>query len=268
MRVRRWVSRQGAIARVFLSVYYAYMVEYRAELLFWVLSGSLPLILMGVWIQASTSGDFTFSSLDFIRYFLAVFFVRQFSVVWVIWDFERDVVEGRLSPKLLQPLDPVWHHFLGHLAERFARLPFIVIIVGVFFLLYPQALWLPSLPTLLLTSLIIFLAFALRFLMQYTFALCAFWSERATSIENFWLLFYLFLSGMIAPLELFPPMVYKIVVWLPFPYLIHFPASILMGRSINVAHGIGMIVLWCLIFLGLNRWLWRKGLKHYSGMGA
>ena len=31
-----------------LSVYYAYMVEYRAELLFWVLSGTFPLILMGL----------------------------------------------------------------------------------------------------------------------------------------------------------------------------------------------------------------------------
>ncbi|CCQ61415.1 similar to ABC-type uncharacterized transport system permease component [Crocosphaera watsonii WH 0401] len=44
----------------FLSVYYAHMLEYRAEIFFWVLSGSLPIILMGVWIQASQGGDFCF----------------------------------------------------------------------------------------------------------------------------------------------------------------------------------------------------------------
>ena len=61
--MRHWLAsvlRQWAIARVFLSVYYAYMVEYRAELLFWVLSGSLPLILMGVWSQAATQWKLCF----------------------------------------------------------------------------------------------------------------------------------------------------------------------------------------------------------------
>jgi len=41
------------IAVTLTSVYYAYMLEYRAELLLWVLSGSLPIILMGIWVQAS-----------------------------------------------------------------------------------------------------------------------------------------------------------------------------------------------------------------------
>ena len=268
MRLAAWAVRQGAIARVFLSVYYAYMIEYRAELMFWVLSGSLPLILMGVWTQASASGHFAFSSLEFARYFLSVFFVRQFSVVWVIWDFERDVVEGRLSPKLLQPIDPVWHHFAGHLGERFARFPFIAIVLGLFFLAYPPVFWIPSFGTMLLASLIIFMVFGLRFLMQYTFALCAFWTERAAALENFWLLFYLFLSGMIAPLELFPPMVRAVVMWLPFPYLIYFPASLIMGRPVNIVQGMIMILIWGLVFLGFNRWLWRRGLKHYSGMGS
>ena len=92
--------------KTFLSVYYAYMLEYRAELLLWVLANSLPIIMMGVWTQASQTGQFDFGPLDFARYFISVFIVRQFTIVWVIWDFEREVVEGRLSPRLLQPIDP------------------------------------------------------------------------------------------------------------------------------------------------------------------
>ncbi|MEM9155762.1 MAG: multidrug ABC transporter permease, partial [Cyanobacteria bacterium P01_F01_bin.33] len=71
----------------FLTVYYAYMVEYRAELLFWVLSGVFPFILMGIWIEAARTVDIGLSPVDFVRYFLAAFLARQFSVVWVIWDF-------------------------------------------------------------------------------------------------------------------------------------------------------------------------------------
>jgi len=244
------------------------MVEYRAELLFWALSNSLPIILMGVWNQAAQSGRFGLAPIDLVRYFLAVFIVRQFTIVWVVWEFEKEVLEGKLSPKLLQPIDPVWHHVAGHLAERLARLPFALGLIVLFFALYPQAFWLPNLQTLLIFFITINLAFVLRFIIQYTFAMLAFWTERATAIEQLWFLFYLFLSGLIAPLQLFPESVRNVVQWTPFPYMVHFPSAILIGLPVNIGQGLLVIIGWSVLFLGLNRWLWRKGLKRYSGMGA
>ena len=255
-------------AFTFLSVYYAHMVEYRAELILWVLSGSLPIILMGVWTQAAQGGNFGLTPVDFARYFLAVFIVRQLSVVWVIWEFEREVVEGKLSSRLLQPIDPVWHHVSSHLSERLARMPFAVFLVVLFFLLYPQAFWIPSFGNLLLFLLASGMAFALRFVIQYTFAMFAFWTERANAIENLWFLFYLFLSGYIAPLEVFPEPVRQIVLLTPFPYLMNFPASLLVGVPVDVGRGFLSMIGWFLLFLGLNRIFWRLGLKRYSGMGA
>ncbi|MEB3214279.1 MAG: ABC-2 family transporter protein [Leptolyngbyaceae bacterium] len=262
------LKRSFRLTSVLLSTYYAYMVEYRAELLFWVLSGSLPLILMGVWSQAADGGDFGFSSLEFIRYFIAVFFVRQFSIVWVIWEFERQVVEGTLSPKLLQPMDPAWHHFASHFAERFARMPFVIVLLVLFFAVYPAAFWIPSAARLVLALIVLHLAFVLRFIMQYTFAMLAFWTERANAVENFWFLPYLFLSGIIAPLEVFPPGVRAVVSWLPFPYLIHFPASLLLGIETNIVKGLLIMLMWIGFFFLMNRLLWRKGIRQYSGMGA
>jgi len=255
-------------ARVLLSVYYAQMVEYRAELVLWVLSGSLPLILMGIWMEAAQGGRFGLTPVVFARYFLTVFFVRQLSTVWVIWEFEKEVVEGKLSAKLLQPLDPVWHHVAAHLSERVARLPFSLLLVVLFFILYPQAFWLPSWSGFLLFVPAVTIAFALRFLIQYTFAMFAFWIERAAAIEQFWFLLYLFLSGIVAPLELFPDNVREVVLWTPFPYLIHFPAALLVGLPVDVGRGFLAMLGWFLVFFVWNRWLWRQGLKRYSGMGA
>jgi ABC-2 type transport system permease protein len=251
-----------------LAVYYAFMVEYRAELLLWMLAGSLPLILMGIWMEAAQGGQFGLTPVDFARYFLTVFLVRQFTMVWVIWDFEKEVVEGKLSSRLLQPIDPVWHHIAGHFSERFARLPFAIGLVFLFFLLYPQSFWIPSGSRFLLFSLAIAIAFILRFLIQYTFAMFAFWIERAAAIEQFWYLLYLFLSGVVAPLELFPSQVREVVLWTPFPYLVHFPAALLVGLPVEVGRGFLIMLGWTLIFFLSNRWLWRRGLKHYSGMGA
>jgi len=96
----------------------------------------------------------------------------------------------------------------------------------------------------------------------------AFWTERANAIENFWFLFYLFLSGLIAPLDVFPEPVKAIVLFTPFPYLINFPASLLVGLPVDIARGFLSLVAWIFIFWVANRLLWRAGLKKYSGMGA
>jgi ABC-2 type transport system permease protein len=262
------MKRFFRVLKTLLLVYYAYMVEYRAELILWVLSGSLPIILMGVWTQASQQSNFGLSPTDFARYFLAVFLVRQLTVVWVIWEFEREVVEGKLSLRLLQPLDPAWHHVFSHIAERFARIPFAILLVVLFFFLYPSAIWVPSVGTVLLFVVSIAFAFSLNFLIQYTLALCAFWTERASSLQEFWFLLYLFLSGVIAPLEVFPPVVRTIALFTPFPYLVNFPASLLVGLPTNPVQGFLVMSAWMSGFLVLNRWLWRQGLKQYSGMGA
>jgi ABC-2 type transport system permease protein len=261
----KWGLRK-AIA--LMSTYYAHMLEYRAEIFFWVLSGSLPIILMGVWMQAAKSGNFKLSAIDFARYFFAVFQVRQFTNIWVIWDFEREVIEGRLSLRLLQPLDPAWHHVARHLAEKVTRFPLAILLTVLFFWLYPQAFWIPSWQGFLLCLVAIALAFTLGFLIQYTFSMFAFWTERASAIQQFWFLFYIFLSGIVAPLEVFPASVRNAILWTPFPYLVHFPAALLVGLPVNLIHGGGVILGWIILFFLANRWLWRQGLKQYSGMGA
>ena len=255
-------------AKTILLAHYAHMLEYRAEIFFWALSNSLPIILMGVWIEASRNGSFDFSPEEFARYFFSVFIVRQFTNIWVIWEFEREVLEGKLSLRLLQPIDPAWHHVARHIAEKITRIPFVIVFCGLFAVLYPDAAWIPQLSHLFFGFIAIALAFILRFTIQYTFAMLAFWTERANAVQQFWSLFYIFLSGAIAPLEVFPDTVRQVVEWTPFPYMMHFPAELLMGLPVAFGKSILIIIGWTTAFLVLNRWLWRKGLKQYSGMGA
>ncbi len=82
-------------AKVFLSTYYASNLEYRAELFMWLLSSSLPFIMMGIWMEATIKGEFLLDKLQFSRYFLAVFIVQSMTPVWVIFDFEVEIVEGK-----------------------------------------------------------------------------------------------------------------------------------------------------------------------------
>ena len=92
--------------------------------------------------------------------------------------------------------------------------------------------------------------------------------RKTIALENFWFIAYLFLSGMIAPLKVFPEPIHRIVLMTPFPYLIDFPVSILIGIPVDLTKGFLAIIGWFLLFLGMNRLLWRAGLRKYSGMGA
>lgn len=255
-------------ATLLLHVYYINMLQYRAELLLWALSGSMPFIMMGIWMQAADSGRFHSTPVGFARYFLAVFLIRQLTAVWVIHTFEEDMVAGKLSPQLLAPLDPAWRYLASHVSERGARLPFVFVILLLFFLAYPASFWIPSLGDFLLSMLLAQLGFLLRFIIQYTLALCAFWTERAMAIEEFYFLFFTLLSGVIAPLDTFPAPLREFALWTPFPYTIHLPVTVLLGETAGVGRGMGVMMLWMVLFFGLNRWLWRRGLKRYSGMGA
>lgn len=259
-----------------LTVNYAHMLEYRGEIFFWMIATIWPLIMMGPWMEISASGQMPLTTSQFARYFIAVFVVRQFSICWVIYEFEFHVVSGRLSSMLLAPLDPAWRFVSAHLGEQMARVPFVVGMVALALWLFPQAIWdaagvahWPPISRVALAVLATYLAFALRFLMQYTLAMGSFWVERVAAFDRVQMILYIAFSGLSAPLEVFPPWIEQLVRWTPFPYLVWFPASLLTGADIGpIWHGFAIVCGWIFLVWVLNRLLWRAGIKRYSAMGA
>ena len=256
------------VARALLGSQYALMLEYRAEIALWALSGVLPLIMLGVWSGSGAAAAAGLSAQQLSHYFLAAFVVRQFTVVWLIQVFEDDALQGRLSPFLLQPLSPLWRYLAAHFSEQASRIPFVAVMVLVVGLAAPGLLWLPSAGALLLGILAIVAAFLLRFLLQVLVTTLCFWSERAAALDRLLMIPYLFLSGIVAPLETFPPAVRRLALATPFPWMVDFPARLLAGEPVNVALGFGAIAAWCLLLLPIGHWLWRAGLRRYSAMGA
>jgi ABC-2 type transport system permease protein len=262
--LRSFARRVHALGQVGFAMW----AEYRAELLLWGLTSVLPLILLGVWRKASMSGAYALGPSEFTRYFLVVFLVRQATAVWVIWEFEGLLVSGNLSPLLLQPQSPALRFVVFHLTERVVRLPFALLVLCLGLLLYPDARWHPSLADLGLGLLAILASFATRFVIQYAFAMVAFWSERAASLEELWFLLYMVLAGMLAPLDVYPDSVRALAEWTPFPYFVYFPVQILLGRPVDLGRGFAVLSFWAVAGYLLYRVLYRRGLRRYSAMGA
>lgn len=262
--------------RTLLSVHFAEMVEFRAELFFWMVATGLPLIMMGIWVPAAGDGKFDMTGPDVARYYLAVFFVRQFTIVWVIYHFEWLVVTGRLSSMLLQPIHPLFRFFFAHLSEQAARLPIVIVMIVAVVLIYPAAtqdadgaFWLPSWIDVLTVVGLIYFTLLLRYLLQCILCTLAFWTERSSQFETALFLPYMYLSGLFAPLEAFDEPVRDVVLWTPFPYMLWFPANVLTGReTVPLWQGFLVMAAWAAIFWIVHRILWKLGLKQYSAMGA
>ena len=112
------------------------------------------------------------------------------------------------------------------------------------------------------------MAFAIGFVMHSTIASLCFWTERASALERFIFIPFLFLSGMIAPLSAFPERVHTLALWTPFPYLIDFPARILANQPVNLVNGFCIQICWLILLLPIMLVTWRLGVRRYSGMGA
>lgn len=249
---------------------FALSTEYRAEMLIWIVSGSLPLIMMLIWIGLAEDGPVGgYTATDFAAYFLTVFLVRQITVVWVLWDLDREIRLGELSPKLLRPLDPYWEHVVGNLAEKTLRIPIVLVPVAL-------GLWLTggrldlSLLNISVFILTVAGAWTIRFNQQYSFGLLTFWFDQVLGLEQTYFALYIGLSGALVPLDLFPDAVRAVVAYTPFPYMIDFPAQVLLGKvaGADLWRGLAAQGAWVLAFAGLRLLLWRRGLKRYGAVGA
>mgnify|MGYP003950385061 CR=1 FL=1 len=266
--VLNYLIKRLRLPSALLTSQYALMLEYRAEIVLWAISGILPLFMLGIWKEADMSLALGLSNEWLTRYFVSAFIVRQFTAVWVMTSFEEDNLDGRLSPLLLQPLFPFWRYYFSHIAEQVSRLPIVILIIGFLVIALPGFAWLPSLSTLIFFLLALFLSFTVRFLLHWLFAMICFWTDKASALERLLLIPYLFLSGLVAPLEAFPPSISSFALYTPFPYILSFPANILAGSKVHLIEGFLALFLWGLLFLILGYFLWKKGVRFYSGMGA
>lgn len=260
-------------ARVLLTTWFSYMSAYRAEIIIWILTGSVPLIMLAVWIgkaEAAGGSMSGFTAPDFAAYFLSAWLSLQFTIAWVAWELDYQIRQGELSPKLLRPLDVFWDHIAAHLAERIVRLPIIVAVITCGLLLVPGTRLTPSPLHAVVFLLSITLAWFIRFQLSYIIGTITFWMDRATALDEFYHIIAIFLTGTFAPLDFYPSIVRNALDWTPFPYIIYYPVRILNGALDwpTTIWVLGVQALWVVGFWVARTWLWQRGLRRYGAVGA
>jgi ABC-2 type transport system permease protein len=79
-----------------------------------------------------------------------------------------------------------------------------------------------------------------------------------------------FVSGQMFPIDLLPHPWSVLLKALPFQYLAYFPAAVFLGKIQGAALWQGLLVQagWGVALIALSRWLYGRGLRHYSAFGG
>lgn len=256
---------------VLLRISWQEALAYRGQLLIWVLTGIMPLVMLVVWRSLAGDGSIGgYSGDDFVAYYVGALAIRQLTGVWIIWDLESDIRLGQLSPQLLRPYNPLLRYLALALSDKPLRLLMMLPIVTIALLIAPGALPHPDLLSLAALPLAIVLGFLIYFVNQTCVGLLGFWWTQVLAVQDLWFGLYSLASGYLVPLDLFPAPVTRVIMLLPFRALLGFQIDLLLGRLDPPAIALGFAhqIFWLATLFLLMRVLWSRGLRRYSAVGA
>src|ERR1700737_2736185 len=198
--------------RALLPIYRALFVasfqaatQYRVQSVLWLLFAVLrPVVFLAAWSAAATAqggtiGDFTVG--DFAAYYVCLTLVSQLTMSWDAYDFELEIRQGKLSPKLLRPLHPLHYAVVENLVFKVTTLPALVpaliLIAWTFQAHFATQPWhiLVFVPSVLLAA-------ALAFVFGCVMASLAFWTTRLHGIMHLYDRLIFLFAGQVAPLSL------------------------------------------------------------------
>ncbi|HLM48442.1 MAG TPA: ABC-2 family transporter protein [Myxococcaceae bacterium] len=254
-----------------LRIGFSEALAYRAELLVWVLSTTMPLIMMALWTAVAREAPIgRYGTEGFVGYFLAVFVVRQMTGAWAAWQINFEVRQGTLAMRLLRPISPLW----GYAAENLGAMPmrlFVVLPVASFAVYtvgwqsVPQTAWGWA---FLLVS--IFGGWLITFLVNVAIGTMSLYMESSTKLMDVWLALFFVCSGYLYPVELFPPGLRTVIDWLPFRYQIGLPVELMTNKYAfdEALVLMGRQWLWVGLMLVISLGLWKRGLKRFAAFGG
>jgi ABC-2 type transport system permease protein len=253
-----------------LRVGFASAVAYRAEMLVWMLTMTMPFVSLALWSAVSATGPVgRFDQKTFVAYFVSTIIVRQLSGSWVVWEMIQDIKNGTLGSRLLKPIHPLVVYSADNLAAIPLRMVFsaplavIAIVSG--------GATLPHEPHVVMAFLLSLIgAWIITFFVMVIIGSLSFFMESSISVFDIWLAFFMVFSGYLVPLELFPSWMRDLAEALPFRYTLGFPVEILIGlqKGNAIVRGLTIQAAYAVASAALGLAMWRAGLRRFGAFGG
>jgi ABC-2 type transport system permease protein len=267
-RLPPWLRAAPALLRVGLLEAFAY----RAEFIVWMLSTTMPFIMLALMSAVAREGAIAgFDGPAFTAYYMATLLVRHLTGSWVVWQMVMEIRQGTLALKLVRPLHPLWFYFLEQVSTTFFRsLISVPLIVLAFFLLGAGGRIVDDGALLGCAAVAIAGAWVLNFALSATIGTLGLYIESSVAVWDLWIGCFMIFSGYLLPIELFPPWLASAARAMPFPYLQSLPVEIMTGRH-DLSRALALLErqgLWAVGAVTLLLVLWRRGVRRFAAYGG
>jgi ABC-2 type transport system permease protein len=210
---------------------------------------------------------------DMVAYYLLTMLGRAFSSMpGLSSSIAMKIRDGEIKRFLVQPIDLLTFLFWSRVAHKLAYYVVATVPFAVVFFLCRDFFGrgFPDATTFACFVISLVLSFALGFYLEACLGLIGFWMLEVSSLLFVYMLLQFFLSGHMFPLDLLPDPFRTIVSFLPIKYLAYFPAAVFLGKvqGTMLAVDMMMLFLWTFAFFLMSRWIFARGVRHYSGFGG
>lgn len=215
---------------------------------------------------------FGYDRAKILTYIFALMIVRAIVLSARAVDVSSDVAEGNLSNYLVKPLSYFKYWFTRDIASKALNLGFAAVEFTALFLILKPTFYFQSDPYVLLAFLIsIGIATLIYFCILFLVSAVPFWAPELGWSAQFLVTIVIieFLSGSFFPIDILPAALQKVVMALPFPYMIFFPVQVYLGKITGAAQIQGFLIsaVWLGVLWVSMKYVWSKGLKVYQAIG-
>lgn len=249
------------------------MVTYKADYYFMLLADCIYFFIFyaiwsNVYLQNGITeiGSYTLSNT--ITYYFATAIIFRIDVIDAIY-LGNEIWNGNFTNDVIKPWNIKGVHVIATLVELLIRVGFYIPVAIVIWLAARNYIVLPNFQTFVLFLITLFFVFALSFSFMMIFQTLYFYFGDQGGLVGLISYIVVFLAGGVFPLTFLGGNLGVLFKALPFRFLFDVPSNIFLGRfSTMEVFGIwGQMVLWTILFWLIFSFLFKKGLKYYTGTG-
>lgn len=215
---------------------------------------------------------FGYDRAKILTYVFALMIVRAIVLSARAVDVSSDVAEGNLSNYLVKPISYFRYWLTRDFSSKALNLSFASVeFTALFLILKPDFYFQSNIYALGAFAISLIIAMFIYFCILFIVSAVPFWAPELGWASQFLVAIVVieFLSGSLFPIDVLPPVLQKIVMATPFPYMIFFPVEVYLGKITGAAQIQGFFISagWLVGLFWLMKHVWAKGLKVYQAFG-
>lgn len=280
MKFFSWIKQKFSVCKAVAFVTYKEWAAYRTHSMVSIFVGPVYFIVQffiwkAVYGNPSVGSDGIIAGMSFesiVRYFAVSTLIGYLTMDFADWNLQMLIRTGKFLTFAIRPI----HHRFFALSQKFGHR-----VLGFIFEFLPCLLILQFifninvLPTNYLQAIIsVILAFFMIFYVNYCLGMTAFFLVKADGISYVYVLFAQIFSGALIPINFFPEIIQKIMMFLPFQYASYVPTMIWIGNSNIGGFNFStnqtillqaLVVLFMAIFSEI---MYKASIKRFTAVGA